>query len=107
MRPLPSQVLTDWWLAHAASEVDLTIPKMNEYGSRDLVEVGQQLARIARREIDELTAMEWGCAFYLLGKMARVTSAMERGDRPSDDTWFDISVYARMVQAARAGAWRL
>lgn len=97
--------LSQWWLDHAKTEAAQTVAKMEEYGSRDLVEIGQQLARIGQHQLTDIKAMEWGCAFYLLGKMARVMSAIERGDSPSDDTWLDIAVYAKMVLAARAEAW--
>ena len=101
-------VLIDWWMAQAADEAGQTVAKMAEYGSGDLVEVGRQVARLAGRPVpDRVEAMEVGCLFYLLGKIARVTSAVERGDRASDDTWFDLAVYAKMVLAARAGAWEL
>ena len=78
--------------------------------SGDLVEIGRQMWQMAGRDVGLLPrvhAMEIGCMFYLLGKIARVTSAVERGDMASDDTWFDIGVYAKMVLAAREGAWQL
>lgn len=100
--------LSAWWLHHAGQEAVQTVEKMAEYGSGDLVEIGRQMAKMAGRPVPgPAAAMELGCLFYLLGKIARVTSAVERGDRASDDTWFDIAVYAKMVQAARAGAWAL
>ena len=100
--------LTGWWLEHAASEAEQTVAKMEEYGSGDLVEIGRQLAKMqGRTVISPQEAMELGCMFYILGKVARITSAVERGDRPSSDTWFDLSVYAKMVLAVRAGAWEV
>jgi len=101
-------MLTEWWLGHASIEAEQTVAKMEEYGSGDLVEVGRQMAKMCGRTVlSPVEAMELGIAFYVLGKVARVTSAIERGDRPSDDTWFDLSVYAKMVLAARAGAWEV
>ena len=100
----------DWWIEQAAVEARQTVSKMEEYGSGDLVEIGRQMWQMAGRDVGLLPrvhAMEIGCMFYLLGKIARVTSAVERGDMASDDTWFDIGVYAKMVLAAREGAWQL
>lgn len=98
--------LKDWWVDAAVEEANATVAKMEEYGSGDLVAIGYQFATMANRTLtSDVEAMELGCLFYLLGKIARVTSAVERGDRASDDTWFDIAVYAKMVQAARKGAW--
>jgi len=98
--------LRKWWLDHATAEADATIAKMEEYGSGDLVAIGYQFATMANRELSsDVEAMELGCTFYLLGKIARITSAVERGDRGSSDTWFDIAVYAKMVLAAREEAW--
>ena len=98
--------LRNWWLDHAKVEADATIAKMEEYGSGDLVAIGRTFASMAGRTLEsDIEAMELGCTFYLLGKIARVTSAVERGDRASSDTWFDIAVYAKMVLAARQEAW--
>lgn len=102
--------LRDWWIDDAVDEADATVVKMEEYGSGDLVEIGRQMWQMSGRDpvnMSKVQAMEVGCMFYLLGKIARVTSAVERGDMASDDTWFDIGVYAKMVRAAREGAWEL
>ena len=101
--------LVDWWLDQATSEATATVAKMEEYGSRDLVDIGRKMCEMQHRteQVTDVVAMEIGCMFYLLGKVARVTSAIERGETASYDTWFDISVYAKMVLAARQGAWKL
>lgn len=98
--------LTTWWLEHAQREADQTVQKMREYGSGDLVAVGAQVAALANRGVlSEQQAFEIGCLFYLIGKLERVVSATQRDESASDDTWFDIAIYAKMVQAKRAGAW--
>lgn len=98
--------LTQWWLDHAQVEADQTVRKMREYGSADLVAVGAQVASLANRGVSsEQQAFEIGCLFYLIGKLERVVSATQRDEQASDDTWFDIAIYAKMVQAKRAGAW--
>lgn len=101
--------LKQWWIAQAMKEADATVAKMEEYGSRDLVEIGRKMCELQHRvePVTDVEAMEIGCMFYLLGKVARVTSAIERGEVASDDTWFDISVYSKMVLSAREGAWKL
>lgn len=100
--------LRAWWRQHAEQTAAQTIDKMVEYGSGDLVALGQTVRRMANRPpVDTAQAMEIGCLFYLLGKVERAISAVTDDRRASDDTWLDIEVYATMVQAARAGAWLL
>lgn len=102
----PEDSLSRWWWAKAADEIERTVPKAIEYGSTDLIDIGLMLARTMGRTIDEEEAAELGVFFYLIGKVARWQSAIERGERPSDDTLFDIGVYVRMAQRIRdAGAW--
>lgn len=102
----PVSPLQDWWMDHAMFESEQTVAKMQEYGSKDLIAVGQQVAALANRPpLSEVAAFEIGCLFYLIGKMERAVSAIQRGDTASDDTWFDIAVYAKMVQAKRSGCW--
>lgn len=104
--PDPEQGLIDWWMGQAASEAERTIPKAVEYGSTDLIDIGIMLGRTMRRDVDQEEAAELGVFFYLIGKIARWQSAIERGERPSDDTLFDIGVYVRMAQRIRhAGSW--
>lgn len=99
-------VLRDWWYSVAKDEVERTVPKAVEYGSTDLLDIGTMLARTLRRSVTEEEAAELGVFFYLIGKVARWQSAIERGERPSDDTLFDIGVYVRMAQRIRhSGGW--
>ena len=98
--------LKDWWLETAAHEVQAVAPKAVEYGSRDLIEMGRTLLRVAGREVTDEEAAEAGVWFYVVGKIARWTAAMERGDRVSDDTLLDIGTYVKMAQRLRAvGSW--
>ena len=98
--------LYDWWADQATAESMGAIPKAREYGSRDLMEMGGTLMRIAGQEVDDGAAVEVGCWFYAVGKMARWTAAIERGELVSDDTLHDLSVYIKMVQRVRAcGGW--
>lgn len=98
--------LSRWWLDKAKLEIGQTVAKAVEYGSTDLIDIGHDLARVADRDLDDEEAAEWGIYFYILGKLSRWRSAMERGDRVSDDTLLDIGVYVRMAQRVReAGGW--
>lgn len=108
--PVLSSELGQWWMDLAREEIRRTVPKVDEYGSTDLADVGWDLARMRGRDPDLPTsveeATELGIYFYIRGKLSRWTDAIIRGDRPSDDTLFDISVYIRMAQRVRAaGGW--
>jgi hypothetical protein len=103
-----------WWHELAEREIKATVPKALEYGSHDLVVIGRELLHAAiqrdpdawKEYKDETTMAELGVFFYLLGKMARWTSAIREGKRVSDDTLFDIGIYVRMVQRIReTGQW--
>lgn len=100
--------LFQWWYQDSGNMAQATVAKMLEYGSGDLVAIGRQITQMTGRPLGSpAQMMELGCMFYLLGKVARLQSAIEDGRDPSDDTWLDIEVYAKMVRAARAGAWPL
>lgn len=98
--------LGKWWMEQASAEIERTVPKAIEYGAHDLVEIGRTLGRCMGRTLSEEEMAEMGIYFYLVGKVARWTDAVTRGERPSDDTLFDIGVYIRMAQRVRAaGGW--
>lgn len=106
--------IEEWWHKLADREISATVPKALEYGSHDLVLIGREIAHAVmerhpdafREYNDDTVAAELGVFFYLLGKMARWTSAIREGKRVSDDTLFDIGVYVRMVQRIReTGQW--
>lgn len=105
--------LTEWWLSTAYAEVEPMAAKALEYGGKgaavDLIDIGTDLVRMAGRkpdEFDEAQLAELGVVFYVRGKVARITAAVVEGRFPSDDTWHDLGVYARMAQRIRAvGGW--
>ena len=73
------------------------------------MEIGRtiyQMTNYAKPITDEHAA-ELGCAFYLIGEIARITTAIQHGELPSMDTWMDAHVYAQMAMAIRAGHWSL
>lgn len=111
---LPSEGLEDrirasvaWWVADAQENAEKTMPKAIEYGSVELVEAGRTLARLmGRPDVSDQEAMETQIYQYVMGKMGRWTAALSRGERVSDDTVFDILVYATMVRKIReTGEW--
>lgn len=96
---------TRWWTHDAETTAEATASKCEEYGSHDLYGIGHNVAKLAGTEVNNDIAFELGCLFYLLGKTERAMSAAIRGEHASDDTWFDLAVYATMVRAHRAGVW--
>lgn len=106
-----AQELETWWVEQARAEFEPTIAKAVDYGSRDLVEIGQDLilggyGGDGFDASDEALCAEIGIWFYLRGKMARAMEAYRQGRKPSDDTMLDIGVYTRMIQRVRdTGGW--
>ena len=48
--------------------------------------------------------MQMACAFYILGKVARLISTPQGGH--AEDSMYDIMIYATMMQKIRAtGTW--
>ncbi len=114
MQRILTSDLAKWWKEQTDKAILATVPKAYEYGSRDLLDMGAALHRVKTGNDLDLqtkggreTAIEAACWFYMLGKMARWTAAVERGEPVSDDTLFDMGVYATMVQRSRAtgGKW--
>lgn len=98
--------LTAWWMDKAEEETRAVVPKAVEYGATDLRDIGRDLADCMGRTVTDEEATELGIFFYLRGKLSRWVDAVKRGDRPSDDTIYDIGVYCRMAQRNRdAGGW--
>ncbi len=98
--------LETWWMEKADDEIHRTVPKAVEYGAGDLEAIGRDMRMTGTSTAGETPDDELGVYFYLVGKMARWRSAIERGERVSDDTLFDIGVYVRMAQRIRThGGW--
>lgn len=100
------EVLQQWWLDRAKEEAQAVVPKAVTYGSNSLLQLGRKMAQLQGREASDEEAMELGCWVYAVGKIERWTDAVMRGERPSDDTLYDIGIYIKMAQRIRdAGSW--
>lgn len=112
--------LRGWWEQTAHDEVAGLIAKMVEYGglsrATDLTEIGRHLTEVGVSEgpllgsggVQEGWLQELGIYFYLVGKFARWSAAIQEGRPVSDDTLLDIGIYVRMAQRVRAvGGWPL
>lgn len=105
--------LADWWMDEAHKEAQETAMKAIEYGSADLKVMGEAMLTLLPNlgtglsvEQRQQVGQELGIAFYVLGKVARLFGAYEQGRMPSDDTWFDLSIYPKMVRRIRqVGEW--
>lgn len=95
-----------WWVQHAISEAQATLPKALEYGDTELIDMGKVLGHLQGFELQDPPAMELAIWSYVQGKLGRWTSALRRGQRVSQDTLFDLAVYAKMAQKVReTGEW--
>lgn len=107
-----TESLSDWWMQIATGDMAAVVPKAVEYGSADLKIMGEALISL-HPNVDGMSpderitvGQEMAIAFYLLGKVSRLFGAYERGGRPSDDTWHDVSVYSMMGRRVRhEGGW--
>lgn len=106
--------LAKWWVQVSEDEIMRTVPKSIEYGSADLKLMGDAMLLLLPQMAEGLTVeersqvgQELGIAFYVLGKVARLFGAYEQGRLPSDDTWFDLGIYPKMVRRIReVGEWK-
>ena len=106
----PRKGLPLWWEGQVAIDIARTAPKIKEYGTRDLEAMG--LALMAAKGIESDSSVShapapdvaavYGCMLYALGKCMRAIASLERGEMPSEDTLFDLSVYSMMARAYQA-----
>lgn len=100
--------LMEWWQTQSERDLAELLPKVGEYGAFDLQIIGDVLATMSNWDQNTPTRVkeELGCFFYLLGKVARMASAYRENRLPSDDTYHDAEVYAKMVRRIRdRGEW--
>ncbi len=116
--PPEVSALRGWWEQTAHDEVAQLVSKMVEYGglsrATDLTEIGRHLTEVGVSSgpltgggaVQEGWLQELGIYFYLVGKFARWSAAIQEGRPVSDDTLLDIGIYVRMAQRVRAvGGW--
>lgn len=108
-RDLIAQARNKTW-----EEMKMAAAKAEEYGSVDLKIMGAAMIMFldpdTRGEIDdEITHGQlMAVAFYQLGKVARVWSALIEGKQPGPDTQRDIRVYSQMFDVIqKEGEWRV
>lgn len=94
--------LAHWWVTQINSDIARTAPKIEEYGTKDLEAMGRLFAQIRGVEWSSDIAAVWGIMFYAQGKIARAIASLERGEMPSEDTLFDLSIYAMMARSYQA-----
>ena len=98
--------LDAWWRDDTEVELAGVMPKAIEYGSSDLRLMGQAMLMFMPQCEGKVDAEELAIAFYALGKTARLIGAYVDGRVPSEDTWHDLAVYAKMAKRVRAvGQW--
>lgn len=90
--------IEEWWTQTTIGHMQSVVPKMVEYGSRDLVEIGRGVLDVAGKpDASDNEAYEAGVYFYVRGKLARWATAVGRGVPVSRDTLDDIIIYCMMV----------
>lgn len=102
-----------WWVSRAEADANVTLPKALEYGAADFDVMGPALLALGGATWEgadpgekRQAAQEMAIMFYLLGKVGRAISAYQQGNLPSDDTLFDLRVYAMMACRVReTGRW--
>ena len=98
--------LETWWEDTTDAELTSLLPKVIEYGSHDLKIIGDIMLLLKPELQGKINPEEMGIAFYALGKIARIMGGYADGIAPSDDSWHDLAIYARMAQRVRdAEGW--
>lgn len=105
--------IAGWWVETSKADAERTIPKAIEYGSADFDTMAQAMLALVGDKFggaDDAEKMrvgrEMAVLFYLNGKIGRALGAYAKGVMPSDDTLFDIRVYAMMWWRIRStGTW--
>ena len=106
----PRDKLAEWWRTKAEEEIDMVADKAVVYGANDLYEIGfamyMRMGKEEGRDFTKQMAIQAGIYFYLLGKIARLGTAVEQCKLTIADTPLDIGIYSRMLQrTAEAGEW--
>jgi hypothetical protein len=107
--------LETWAVQTIVQDLRGIIPKIKEYGAVDLELMGKALLEYGppgqgkgENWLDISVGMEHAVIFYLMGKIGRCVSAIAAGEKPSDDTYMDITIYSLMLRYIRVhGVWGL
>lgn len=99
--------LGKWWAEKSDTLAGAAVPKMIEYGSDDLTQIGSELLDIAGvHEYSKRQAYEAGVFFYVRGKVSRWSYSVKQQAFVSDDTLHDIITYCMMVLDRRENGAR-
>ncbi len=109
---LMADQIEEWWQKTAGTDSAEIRRKAIKYGAADLKIMGQAMQQLypGKDDMDsqslQALGLEMACAFYALGKSARLFGAFEQGRAPTDDDWYDLHVYAGMARYIREhGRW--
>lgn len=99
--------LSHWWKTTTASDAHNVVPKAVEYGSDSLLFLGGEVARLMGLEDpSDSKKTELAIYVYLVGKVARWSSALSKGQQVSADTLLDITTYSLMARRVQqSGGW--
>jgi len=98
--------LIDWWASTSKADLEYMLPKVEAYGAIDLEIIGRGMVAAGVVRPEGVEYEEIGTLFYLLGKVARALSALAALEAPSDDTYLDTEIYAKMCRRIRhSGGW--
>jgi hypothetical protein len=105
-----AQEMLKWWDAYMHQCGVATVPKAISYGSEDLKIMGASMASLLRIEGDDqeraIRGQQAAIAFYMLGKIGRIISALRDGTPIPPDHEYDLLVYAAMLRRIREnGSW--
>lgn len=91
------------WEAVSGSMMAIYIRKNREYGDGDLHVMGKAMDELANiHSSNGWKGREAAILFYILGKVARATNAIGKGNAPSSDTILDLAIYSMMLACMRA-----
>lgn len=92
--------LAVWMRDHHLALREQTVAKAGEYGALDLKVMGASLAEVLSElggdDAPPAAKLQAAIAFYLLGKVSRVISALAEGKPAPTDSWLDAEVYSMM-----------
>lgn len=99
--------IKEWWIRTASDDSIAVAEKYREYGATSLCDLGYEMAEMMGWERPAKgLAQQLAVYYFLLGKMARLKTALLKGEPASDDTWLDITCYAMIARKVQAsGAW--